>query len=1324
MATPENNYSNFCTIFFIAWLSISIFLSLFHLIVLIFHVIHRAIKYVIEKVAIGNYGADNINKRLSEISLKKYCNERFYRLFSFFSSAYDLNINFIDFWRQAPEGKNFEALRVFDFLKVASCLIIIFYHSSNLRSPLSQMPKETTLTFEIIYDMGQIVDVFFWISGILNFLSLSRRFNQIFKENNVKFVPIFFELVWGRFIRVYAPYLFSLLYMTSIHWRIFENNTKDEFMYGDLAKNTNCWKNMFMVANHKCMQFSWYMADDLILYALLVVVVYIPFKINQKYFIVSKFKSRFMIFFSMFGSLLLAQLCSFFILRENQFSFSDYFPSLYPMPTCFPKMNKQYFFFFFTISPVTRFSSFIFGGIIGLAFEIYSSEQLKEKIYEKIKEKKSSWKKIIYFSVFLLVIGIYFLGFFIIKSVFTIAEPVQYQADLWTRAQHYQYLLWWRLVFLIGLTFFILPCLASVPFDFLGVMLKIRWPFTILAKLTYCAYLFHIYAIELSIFIYGKKNDTSPEKFLFETYVFDVLMSFTIALVIYLLVEVPIRNILSPKKNNKSIICNEESQKKSVSSKAEKEIGNTYSKPNEEEKNNAIINEGSKTIELNTNEHESKMADNHFSEDIFNINNSEKKILNIGIKLRQKIYNVVFFFKNQYNKYFAASKIVFFILSFIVFVLALHHEIYSELYKNKNEIWNCNFSPLQNASNCTNSTSNSSKVSRIYLDTVYGVCVDECRNDRFLFTLENKCVVKCPSPYLPSLEEKHCCSPLCQSCNISAIDQCFTCRFSSYLGICLKECPIGTILNPSKVCISCKETNYTHYYDVKNKSCLEMCDGNKVIDIEKKYCLEKCPDDMHKSSTGNHCCDKNCEDCTPNSSKECTQCSGNTPYFYDKTCVSHCPNILKSDNKTCVSCMNKTPFYNYELEKCVEKCPDNLQVFARDKICVKNCSNYNPAYWNAKNNTCCKLGCDECSILNDSICTNCSKDYLFFPNQSQCLLSCPIGYAHNVTNNACIRCPNGTDYCDRTSLAKWCSPNFLLFGSNCKGYCPNATPDPSLRFCCNDTSAKCPDKHVCSRLKLDKVYSSKMQRYIPFFILLPVIWEKPTNSTNSTFPVVMIFHANYASFSEQSLQINFGCYNENYLLVFPDGDLNSYFSDCPNDPRTKFETFIVEELRPFLIENYRADNERKWASIGISSGGFGSLALTIKHKDKFCASASLGAPLTLIDFPSPKHDVYMEYRFGNKTTMKDNYIPFNITWLMEKTDLQNNEVNIYFSRYKKDFVYGNDSSAVNFFNYLKFKGINHTNDEVDGTQHITNWEKFVINKYLPFFVSSFNRSCV
>ena len=87
------------------------------------------------------------------------------------------------------------------------------------------------------------------------------------------------------------------------------------------------------------------------------------------------------------------------------------------------------------------------------------------------------------------------------------------------------------------------------------------------------------------------------------------------------------------------------------------------------------------------------------------------------------------------------------------------------------------------------------------------------------------------------------------------------------------------------------------------------------------------------------------------------------------------------------------------------------------------------------------------------------------------------------------------------------------------------------------------------------------------------------------------------------------------------------------------------------------------------------MAISIKHRDKLCAATSIGGPFVLYEVPH-QHDKYMEYRFGNKDTMKDNYIPFNITWIAENTTLADQEMNIYFMFYQNDVVQNNAKNAI------------------------------------------------
>ena len=219
----------------------------------------------------------------------------------------------------------------------------------------------------------------------------------------------------------------------------------------------------------------------------------------------------------------------------------------------------------------------------------------------------------------------------------------------------------------------------------------------------------------------------------------------------------------------------------------------------------------------------------------------------------------------------------------------------------------------------------------------------------------------------------------------------------------------------------------------------------------------------------------------------------------------------------------------------------------------------------------------------------------------------------------------------------------------------------------------------------------------------------------------MSFHPNYNSYSK-SMVLCFGDLNDNFLVVFSDGDLNTYFADSPIDPSIKEETFIIEELRPFLIESYRADPGRKWATIGASAGGFGSLAISMKHRDKNCVATSFGAPFVLFDLPA-LHDKYMEYRFGNKSETKENYVPFNLTWIAENTNLKDKELNIYFAVYEKDLVEKNTENSVAFHEYLNSKNITHQFDKLNGSHHIKGWETHALSKFIPFILEAFQNNC-
>jgi enterochelin esterase-like enzyme len=91
-----------------------------------------------------------------------------------------------------------------------------------------------------------------------------------------------------------------------------------------------------------------------------------------------------------------------------------------------------------------------------------------------------------------------------------------------------------------------------------------------------------------------------------------------------------------------------------------------------------------------------------------------------------------------------------------------------------------------------------------------------------------------------------------------------------------------------------------------------------------------------------------------------------------------------------------------------------------------------------------------------------------------------------------------------------------------------------------------------------------------------------------------------------------------FIIAAPDGTyegtnrINSTCSLWVNGLGGRFEDHVVAEVVPFLMRTYSIRPERgAHALLGISAGGFGAMALAIKHRDLFGAVATIGGPLNM-----------------------------------------------------------------------------------------------------------------
>jgi S-formylglutathione hydrolase FrmB len=90
------------------------------------------------------------------------------------------------------------------------------------------------------------------------------------------------------------------------------------------------------------------------------------------------------------------------------------------------------------------------------------------------------------------------------------------------------------------------------------------------------------------------------------------------------------------------------------------------------------------------------------------------------------------------------------------------------------------------------------------------------------------------------------------------------------------------------------------------------------------------------------------------------------------------------------------------------------------------------------------------------------------------------------------------------------------------------------------------------------------------------------------------------------------------IIAAPDGTLEgknritSTHSLWVNGLGGRFEDHIVNEIVPFLMHTYSIRPEREaHALLGVSAGGFGAMAIALKHRDLFGVVATIGGPLNM-----------------------------------------------------------------------------------------------------------------
>jgi S-formylglutathione hydrolase FrmB len=192
-----------------------------------------------------------------------------------------------------------------------------------------------------------------------------------------------------------------------------------------------------------------------------------------------------------------------------------------------------------------------------------------------------------------------------------------------------------------------------------------------------------------------------------------------------------------------------------------------------------------------------------------------------------------------------------------------------------------------------------------------------------------------------------------------------------------------------------------------------------------------------------------------------------------------------------------------------------------------------------------------------------------------------------------------------------------------------------------------------SKVDTVSIYSAAMGKTYKAAIAFPDAYAiKP----KARFPVLYLLHGGYGHFNDWLLKtpdkmlVRNLADQYNIIIVMPEGETFSYYVDSPVDKSSRFETYIIGEVIPFIDNNYRTVNSDKGRVItGLSMGGYGSLYLSARHAGAFCAAGSMSGALdpnmtTWKLTPERFNALTKELVkiFGPETFSPDSYAPFSV----------------------------------------------------------------------------------
>jgi S-formylglutathione hydrolase FrmB len=143
----------------------------------------------------------------------------------------------------------------------------------------------------------------------------------------------------------------------------------------------------------------------------------------------------------------------------------------------------------------------------------------------------------------------------------------------------------------------------------------------------------------------------------------------------------------------------------------------------------------------------------------------------------------------------------------------------------------------------------------------------------------------------------------------------------------------------------------------------------------------------------------------------------------------------------------------------------------------------------------------------------------------------------------------------------------------------------------------------------DSLFSSNLGGYIKLVAVLPPHYKE----NHDRFTTLYLLHGyggDYTDWVKRTGLVKYASAYE-FIIILPDGR-NSWYTNAPATKNANFESYIIDDLIPFVDKKYRTLSTRHGRAIaGCSMGGYGAIKLAVKYPGKFYYAASFSGGLAV-----------------------------------------------------------------------------------------------------------------